>query len=177
MADNTVYPKIPESNWWAIRNQFKKSIPAIVTSSYLKSLLNLTTEKAARNLISPLRQMKLIDEDNKPTDRSNDWRNDEHYSSICLEITRELYPQELRALSPGPDYDREKIVGWFMHDAKIGNGAAKLCSRRVHLIKHLPRLDQSKIGPPIKQLKLQSSRIKNPKRSQLLNQTRIEPSD
>lgn len=109
VSENSAYPKIPESNWWAIRAQFRKSLPASVTGSYLKSLLSLTSDKAASNLLSPLRQMKLIDEDGKPTDRANEWRDDANYASVCHEIVNEIYPRELIDLYPGPDFDREKI--------------------------------------------------------------------
>ena len=76
MAEGTTYPKIPESNWWAIRTQFRKSLPPIVSGSYLKSLLSLTSDRAATNLLPPLKQIGLIDDEGRPTDRANEWRDD-----------------------------------------------------------------------------------------------------
>ena len=76
------YPKIPESNWWKLRDQFKKTLPNVVTPAYLKSLLGLKSDGAAQNLIGPLRQVGLIDEAQRPTGRANDWRNDAKYAEV-----------------------------------------------------------------------------------------------
>lgn len=118
------YPKIPESNWWRLRDQFKKTLPNAVTTAYLRSLLSLNSEGAAQNLIGPLRQVALIDEGGKPTDRANDWRNDAKYPEVCAAIIAEVYPQELRDLYSGPDLDRAGVENWFMHGAALGQAAA-----------------------------------------------------
>lgn len=125
MAEKIVYPKMPESNWWAVRAQFRKTIPSSVTASYLKTLLNLTSEKAASNLLSPLKQTKIIDDENKPTSRAIDWRDDTKYKDICQQIAEEIYPTELREIHQGPDFDKEAITNWFMSNAHLGEGAAK----------------------------------------------------
>lgn len=134
MAENNVYPRIPESNWWAIRAQLRKSMPPDVSVSYLKSLLSLTSDKSAKNLIPPLRQMKLIGEDGKPTDRANEWRDDDKYAAVCEKIVEEIYPPELRSLYPGPDFDKDRIAQWFMTTAKLGEGAAKLAASMYILL-------------------------------------------
>lgn len=118
------YPKIPESNWWKLRDQFKKSLPNTVTTAYLRSLLGLNSEGAAQNLIGPLRQVGFIDEAQKPTARANDWRNDANYPEVCGAILAEVYPQELRDLYNGPDLDRHAVETWFMHNASLGQAAA-----------------------------------------------------
>jgi hypothetical protein len=76
MAEKQVYPMISEKSWWQIRNQFKKTIPSVVNVSYLKSLLSLNSDQSARNIITPLRQMGIIDTDGKPLPRATDWRSD-----------------------------------------------------------------------------------------------------
>lgn len=48
------YPMIPESNWWSMRNQFSKTLPSAVSVNYLKTLLALATDQAARNILSLL---------------------------------------------------------------------------------------------------------------------------
>lgn len=134
MADNNTYPKIPEKNWWSIRAQFRRSMPPAVTGSYLKSLLDLTSDKAASNLLSPLKQMKLIDDEGKPTDRANEWRDDNKYSSVCEQIVEEIYPSEIRSLYPGPDFDKDKIAQWFMTTAKLGEPASKMVASMFILL-------------------------------------------
>ena len=108
----------------AIREQFIKTIPNEVSVSYLKSLLSLTSDQAARNLLSPLRQMNLIDEKNKPTDLSSQWRSDSQYSKVCQKLVNELYPRELTDLFPDSSVDTKKAKDWFMNTAKIGSSAA-----------------------------------------------------
>lgn len=65
MAEKQFYPMMPERSWWTLRQQFKKTIPTALSVSYLKSLLGLTSDQSARNLLSPLKQMKIIDDEGK----------------------------------------------------------------------------------------------------------------
>lgn len=118
------YPRIPESNWWKLRDQFKKTLPAAVTAAYVRSLLGLNSEGAARNLLGPLRQVGLIDDAGKPTPRANDWRNDAKYAEVCRAILADVYPQELLDLHSGPETDRQSVQQWFMHNAALGEKAA-----------------------------------------------------
>ena len=92
MEERQGFPMMPEKSWWALRQQFKKTIPSTLSVSYLKSLLGLTSDQSARNLLSPLKQMKIIDDDGKPSPRANDWRNDNKYQTVCQEILQEIYP-------------------------------------------------------------------------------------
>lgn len=132
----TTFPKIPESNWWAIRRQFKKTIPGIVNVTYLKTLLDLGTDKAARNLIAPLKALGLINDDGKPTARANEWRDDDNYSKVCNDIVVEIYPQELLDLYPeNEDLDKKSISKWFMSKCAIGEGAANLIASTFILLK------------------------------------------
>lgn len=134
MAENNLaFPKIPEKNWWVIRAQFVKTLPSSVTPNYLQNLLNLTSEKSATNLLSPLKQMGIIDADNRPTSRANDWRTDK-YNDVCTEIVREVYPQELKDLFMGPNMDREGCKSWFLRTAKLGAGTAAQCAATYVLL-------------------------------------------
>jgi hypothetical protein len=122
-AEKITYPRVPESNWWTLRDQFSKTMPTTVTVSYLKSLLSFTSEKAARNLISPLQILGLIDADNKPTALANSWRNDSTYVQACKEML-EIYPQDLRELYSGSNIDRKSVQEWFQFTARLGQTAA-----------------------------------------------------
>jgi len=127
MPERTVYPFIPEKHWWALRAQFQKSLPTAVTPTYLQSLLGLNSIRSAKNLISPLKQLGLIDAEGKPTARANDWRTDAKYDEVCAQIVKEVYPQELRDLFSGPDLDRDGCMNWFMHSAMLGRQSAQKC--------------------------------------------------
>ena len=128
-----VYPRIPEKNWWILRDQFKKSIPSQVTVTYLKSLLAIS-DKAASNLLPPLRQVGLIDEEGKPTSRANDWRADATYPQACEDMLEAIYPQELRDLYSGKGLDKLSAQNWFLSTARQGEGTAKLTAQFYALL-------------------------------------------
>lgn len=124
MADKQVYPRIPEANWWTIRKKFNQTIPSKVDAQYLMTLLGLNSKKAAQNLISPLRQMRIIDDQGKPLPRANDWRSDQKYADVCADIVTEIYPPQLNDLFPEIPEDTSQIKNWFMSDASLGDKAA-----------------------------------------------------
>ena len=175
MAEKPVYPKMPVSNWWAIRAQFRKTLPTVVTSSYLKSLLNLTSDKAARNLIAPLKQLQIIDEENKPTQRAIDWRDDSKYKETCDAMLEEVYPPEVRELYPGPEFDRESINGWFMGSAHLGEAtAAQVTKIYVLLCQGVVRTDLENL--PANKPKRPTGKIK-PEKSGAKTDTRESPKE
>lgn len=134
MAEKESFPKFPESNWWAIREQFKKTLPITVTATYLQSLLHLNSVKSAQNLIAPLRQFGLIDQENRPTLRANQWRLDSSYEVACREIVDEVYSQELRDLFVDPAVDIVSLREWFMTKG-LGQTAASMAAATYALLK------------------------------------------
>jgi hypothetical protein len=123
-SERLVYPRIPESNWWKLRDQFAKSLPSNVTVSYLKALLNLESESAARNVLVTLQRLGLVDQNGKPTDLANDWRIDAKYAQACQKML-EMYPTELRDLYSGKEIDRGSVEEWFKGTARLGDAAAR----------------------------------------------------
>lgn len=118
------FPMISEKNWWTIRERFKASIPSMVTPTYIKSLLSMANDNSANsNVITPLRRMGLIDDDNKPTSLANDWRLDDKYAATCNTIIKSVYPTELLDLCPDSLVDRSSAKTWFMSQG-VGQGAA-----------------------------------------------------
>mgnify|MGYP002713143360 CR=1 FL=1 len=161
MADNdkAVYPRIPESNWWILRDQFAKSLPKEVTVGYLKSLLQLQNENSARNLLPPLKQIGLIDDDGKPTDRANSWRNDNTYSKVCEDIIENVYPQELRDLFDSTA-EKNAVENWFQYDAKLGAVAAKQCASLYLLLRDAQPKNGNDLKPATSSKREQSAREK-----------------
>ena len=82
---NNSFPTISEKNWWTIRERFKSSLPSVVSTTYIKSLLSMANDNSANsNVISPLKRIGLIDDENKPTALANDWRIDDKYNTCLL---------------------------------------------------------------------------------------------
>lgn len=124
MADSNSYPMISEKNWWTIREKFKASLPAIATPNYVKTLLTLSSDSSANsNVITPMRRIGLLDEENKPTTLANDWRLDNKYKEVCSSIIKNVYPTELLDLFPDSNVDRASARNWFMSQG-VGQGAA-----------------------------------------------------
>lgn len=121
---NNSFPTISEKNWWTIREKFKSSLPSVVSTTYIKSLLSMANDNSANsNVISPLKRIGLIDDENKPTALANDWRIDDKYKAVCETIIKSVYPTELLDLFPDSTVDRTAARTWFMSQG-VGQGAA-----------------------------------------------------
>ncbi len=121
---NNSFPTISEKNWWTIREKFKSSLPSVVSTTYIKSLLSMANDNSANsNVISPLKRIGLIDNENKPTALANDWRIDDKYKAVCETIIKSVYPTELLDLFPDSSVDRTTVRTWFMSQG-VGQGAA-----------------------------------------------------
>lgn len=136
MAEKQTYPMISEKNWWDLRSQFKKTIPSSVNPSYVKSLLGFNSDDSAKNnIILPLKQLGIIDEEGKPTPLANEWRSDEKYANACETMLHTIYPQELTDLFPDEEIDAAKVRAWFMDTAAVGQSAAGKITNTFILIR------------------------------------------
>ncbi len=123
MAENTtknVFPIIPVKHWWALREQFKKTIPSAVNESYVASVLGMTEKSARSNIIPSLKYTGIIDDEGKPTERAIQWRDDIHYPEVCGEIRKEIYPAELLDIAPDSENDKETAKRWFANTTGVG---------------------------------------------------------
>lgn len=121
------YPMISEKTWWAIRDKFKASVPSVANTVYVKSLLNLSSDASANsNVISPMKRMGLLDDDNKPTALANEWRLDNKYPEVCAEIIKNVYPASLLELFPDTVVDKSIAKNWFM-----GNGVGEAAAEKM----------------------------------------------
>jgi len=124
-AERTTYPAIPITQWWAIRERLKQSVPATITPSFLATILNMREDSARANILRSLVTCGLVDDKGKPTDRANAWRDDALYPKVCKEISTHVYPQELRDAFPGPKVAIDDAARWFANKLKVGTKAAR----------------------------------------------------
>lgn len=125
MAENRFFPVFSEKNWWALKQQFKSSMPTTnINTNFLKTLFSLTSNNAANTSIINLKRLGLLDEDGKPTLLANEWRIDESYKSACEKMLISTYPKELLELFPDTNADRTKLKNWFMTQCSVGDNAA-----------------------------------------------------
>jgi len=142
--EKRTFPMLPVSQWWRIRNLFKRSIPGIVSDSYLVAALNIKQVSAQTNILPALRALRLIDDTGKTTDLAKDWRDDQKYPEVCQELRGEIYPQELFDAFPNPLNDRAGVKRWFAHITGNGETAVqKMAALFFVLVEAKPDVDQS----------------------------------
>jgi hypothetical protein len=137
MADETKrgFPKMPETAWRKLREEFKKSMPTRVNETYLHSKLNISELSAKTNIMPALRAVGLIKEDGTlNTERARRWRDDESYPSVCEEMRNEVYPQEFLDAFATADPKRVELVRWIQSKSNVGEGAAKMMASFYQLL-------------------------------------------
>jgi Family of unknown function (DUF5343) len=122
MADAVGYPQIPSNVWWGLRSLLKRRPTIKVDEMLLASDLGVQLV-AARQYLKELKRARLLDEDGKPTDVANKWRNDDTYQEAVEAILSEVYPDSLRLSAPPGEATRAKVVNWFTLQG-LGTGAA-----------------------------------------------------
>ncbi|MCP8467847.1 DUF5343 domain-containing protein [Pseudomonas sp. ZM23] len=125
----TSYPKVPDANWWKLRELLKQKVPGTFSGTYVSSALGVSEASAKANIIGPLKKIGLVDDGLKPTTLAYDWRDDDKYPSVCEKIIESQYPQEIRDLYHTAESDPQKVTNWFMNNAKCGMDAAKKYAR------------------------------------------------
>lgn len=124
VAARKTYPSINGKAWWTLRAKFVQSVPTQVTPNYLATVLGIQENSAKANVLPGLRTVGLVEEDGTPSQRANDWRDDERYAQVCKEIREETYPPDLREAVPDPTADRAAAENWFMRATGHGKNAA-----------------------------------------------------
>jgi hypothetical protein len=163
------YPKIPEQNWWKLRETLKKTVPTAITKSFLATMLSITEESARANILNPLKTLEIIDDTGKPTSLAYDWRDDNKYNEVCEKLRKQLYPPELCELfNDIESADVDRIVTWFMNSARCGQAAAKAYANFYLLLLKANPSDSLEQEKPSKTKNLtgkSSPRLNKPKES------------
>jgi hypothetical protein len=121
----TTFPRLPLGAWWGLRKKFVQSLPGIVTTSYVATVLNMQEESARANVLPFLKTLGLIDEEGRVTDLSRRWRDDHQYAAVCREMLETVYPEELRHAASDPS-QRPQAERWFANATGAGQAAARM---------------------------------------------------
>ncbi|MGI0135229.1 MAG: hypothetical protein ACREBW_09770 [Candidatus Micrarchaeaceae archaeon] len=122
MAEKNRYPQIPATVWWGVRDLLNRSPSATVDERALSVELSVQ-EAAARQYVSELKLVGILNEDNKATPIALKWRLDSTYPEAVQELVEKVYPEGLRHLAPPEEGNREKATMWFKGEG-LGQGAA-----------------------------------------------------
>lgn len=133
------YPVFSGANWWKLRNKFKSAFPKeAITEEYLASVLGMQIASVKNNgILSNLRALGLLDDENKCTDLANRWRLDDTYAAACEEMRNHVYPPELIDIGT----DRGAVTSWFMNKSGAGKSqAGKLTA--LYLLVSIPEIKE-----------------------------------
>ena len=122
MTDKTSYPQIPSTVWWGVRALLMRSPNVVMSEQVLSAQLNVQPT-AARQYIAELKRVGILNDDNKATNIAEKWRHDDTYQSAVDEILNHAYPEDLVALAPRGNAERQKVIRWFA-GAGLGAGTA-----------------------------------------------------
>jgi len=120
------YPAIPANIWWRLRERFVNAPPrGEVSRDYLANALGLG-DKVAANTMPALRQVGLVDENNRPTVLASKWRDDQTYAEACREIIETVYPDSLKDVSSPENPDVAAAQRWFLNETGAGAPRARV---------------------------------------------------
>jgi len=118
-------PRITTKNWWGIRKKLKSTMPKVISKSFVAAAMGVGDSSAQGNVISPMTQLGLLDENGAPTTLANEWRNDDTYASACKKMRESTYPQELCDLAPDMETDKAMVQTWISSHLMVGAEAAR----------------------------------------------------
>lgn len=133
MAEAAGYPKVPAKAWRVLRTRAATAPSTKFTPSTVAALLTMGSAASAQtNVVAPLQRLGLFDESGALTARGNKWRVDASYEDACSEILKDVYPDDLAALTDelgAPD--RAKVTTWLQHKGFGGSNAKQMAATYV----------------------------------------------
>jgi hypothetical protein len=169
----TNFPRIPASQWWQLREKFKNSIPPTVTPSYLSTALSgMNADSARKNILPPLKRLGIINDENKPTERAKQWRDNEMYPKYCEDIRKEVYPDELLHAQPPPSPDKDAVKRWFASTTGLGEDAARQMAAVYLLLCEAKPLDKEELKN--KKTPSERNRSQRPKSNEQTPQAQVQ---
>lgn len=123
MADKAGFPQIPARVWWGVRDMLNARPKMKFDDSSLAATLNVQPA-AARQYLTELKRIGVLDENGAATELGERWRHDEGYEEVVGEILANSYPESLINIAPPGKAERAAVERWFAH-AGLGSGTAK----------------------------------------------------
>jgi hypothetical protein len=122
MAEKLSYPQLPSTVWWGVRGILQRSPNATIDERALGVELAVQ-EVAARQYLTELKRVGILNDENKATPVAQKWRHDETYGEAVDEILKNAYPEGLIQIAPRGTADRQKVTSWFAREG-LGTGTA-----------------------------------------------------
>ena len=123
MADKGGFPQIPGRVWWGVRDLLNRSPKMKFDDGSLAATLDVQPA-AARQYLSELKRINLLDDKGAATELGERWRLDDGYEMVVEEILAASYPESIVSIAPAGQAERSAVERWFIH-AGLGSGTAK----------------------------------------------------
>lgn len=146
------YPQLPKGVWQGVWALLRKTPSRKMDEKALAAELGVQAT-AAKAYARELMKIGILDEEFRPTDLANRWRQNGKDSALIEEILEKSYPQDLRDLAPVGDIDRDKVIRWFISDG-LGEGSAK--NKAATYIMLTEGIDEESVSSPAKSSPKQS---------------------
>jgi hypothetical protein len=135
MADKAAgFPQIPARVWWGVRDLLNRSPKMKFDDGSLAATLDVQPA-AARQYLTELKRIGLLDEKGAATELGERWRHDEGYETVVEDILGTAYPDSLVSIAPVGQAERSSVERWFAH-AGLGSGTAKNKAGTYLMIAH-----------------------------------------
>lgn len=129
MADSIAYPKVGLKPWAMLRARAASAPSTRFSGQLVAALLGMTPDSATGNVIRPMRQLGLLDDEGSLTQRGNKWRLDASYSDACQEILDEIYPADLAAFTDeSGKADKSAVSTYFQHQGLGASNARQMAA-------------------------------------------------
>ncbi|MGV3582033.1 MAG: DUF5343 domain-containing protein [Methylophilus sp.] len=116
-----------------MRKKLKSTMPKAITKSFVAAAMDIKEVSAQMNVIAPMKQLGLLDDNGAPTQLANKWRSDETYAAACKDMRENTYPQELLDLAPTVETEKSIIQSWISSHLMVGEESARQ-STTVYLL-------------------------------------------
>jgi hypothetical protein len=137
----------------------------------------MTVQSAKANIMPSLRQIGLIDQNDKTNQElATQFRDDSSYSKFCKSLIDKLYPEDLRDAFPEKGANRDQVKNWFMNNSGIGDSAA---SRIAAFYIALSDSELTIKKPATKKIQEPKTRPEKPKtlKETVVKKSKAQPSD
>jgi hypothetical protein len=118
----TWYPYITKAQFEKFLARLQSRIPEEIDRDYVRAIIR--TPSMIHRFLRGIRMMKLIDSDQKPTDRLQKLVSQDTRAGAVDEIIEDLYPELLKEYRANGEMADRDIVSFFRKETGMGNDSA-----------------------------------------------------
>ena len=118
----TWYPYITKAQFEKFLARLQSRIPDEIDRDYIRAIIR--TPSMIHRFLKGIEAMKLIDSDQKPTDRLQKLVGQDTRAGAVDEILEDLYPELLKEYRANGDMADRDIVSFFRKETGMGNDSA-----------------------------------------------------